>query len=531
MYERLLDNWLTDVNELGYQLPFCEALVADGYTILQISSHGRGEHGKDVVARRADGVLCTFQLKGGDIALPDWRKIRGEIEELVQLPVRFPGVPEHERHVPHLVTNGELRGDAPESVQRYAYDWEQRGYPALQVWQKGRLLKLFTDAHGSFLPGELRDFRNFVQLYVGDFEAPLPKAGLARLLEPIAAKTQGLSNTKMQRALASIALLAGYIVEQYERAENYVAAAEGWTVAALTILHVAEREALAAPVYVPTLKLLEAGVERALDNLAAEALNSQTWVVPAFGLADPHVYGVRVSIVLGWLAAWALGQRSGFAPADSKRFFQVILREYPARRIAGEVDWPFVLALALWLDRDRRSADAEGVVLAYLRALLTANSGDGKSAGLPSPYWSHEKVLRLSNGMIAPHEQEQFAGHSYTAQQALDFLVRRLRRQAVRMHWPEASRLHFSNFEPGSLPDYFLRECSAGSLRDGTPDRTASWSKWREQVAIVDSRQVPTVLVRHRNWLLPYMLTYPHRANRQMSGLADAIVVRRAVLA
>lgn len=530
MYERLLDNWLTDVNELGYQLPFCEALVAEGYTLLHVSTHGRGEHGKDVVARRPDGVLCTFQLKGGDIALPEWRKIRGEVEELVQLPVRFPGVPEDEPHVPHLVTNGELRGDAPESVQRYAEDWAKRGYPRLEVWQRGKVRKLFLDAHGSYLPGGLTSFRNFVQLYVGEFRAPLPKVELAALLESIVAATAGLSETKLPRALASLAMLAGYIVEQYARAGNHVAAAEGWTIAAATVLHVAERDGLKPRVYAPTLALLRAGVEWSLDAFAHETLTGESWIVPEYGLADPHVYGARVTITLGWLSVWAIARDPSPDPADRNRLYKVASREFRARRVAGEIDWPFLLAFALWLDRDGRAADAEAVVLGHVRAVLAANRNGSKATGLPSPYWSHEQVLRLASGMLAPHENERFAGHSYTIHQALDVLVRRMRRQAVRSLWPNATRLDLCDFEPDRTADHFLWRCEKGALRSGRPERTASWSDWRAEVSVVGHESVPTVLIRHPEWLLPFLLTYPHRANRALSGLADALIGRRAAI-
>jgi hypothetical protein len=530
VYERLLENWLTDVNELGYQLPFCEALVAEGYTILHVSRHGRGEHGKDVVARRHDGVLCSFQLKGGDIVLSEWRKIRGEVEELVQLPVRIPGVSEDEQHIPHLVTNGELRGDAPESIQRFVDLWEQNGYPRMEVWQRGRLLKLFLDAHGSFLPGGLNDFRTFIQLYTGQFTSPLPKAEFAGLLEPISAATQGLSATKMPRALASLAILASYVVEQYSRAGNHIAAAEGWTIAAAAVLHAAERDNLDPHVYGPTLSLLNAGVTRELDTFANEALEGESWLVPTNGLADPHVYGARVTIMLGWLAAWALNQNSRAGSVQRRQFLKVAIREYGARGVAGEVDWPFLLAFALWLDREGYAGDAETVVLAHVNAILASNRGGQKAPGMPSPYWSHEQVLRLDNGMLAPYEKERFADHSYTIWQALEMLVRRLRRQAVRGFWPETSRLKLCDFSPNRTADQFLWRCDTGTLYSSLPDRTASWSAWRSAAAAVHESKVPAVLIRHPEWLLPFLLTYPHRATQACSGLADALIGRRATV-
>ena len=39
---------------------------------------------------------------------------------------------------------------------------------------------------------------------------------------------------------------------------------------------------------------------------------------------------------------------------------------------------------------------------------------------------------------------------------------------------------------------------------------------------------VDAILLRHREWLLPFLLTYPHRANRQMCAVVEAIYAGRA---
>src|SRR6478609_1240366 len=86
MIEKLIENWLINVHELGYQIPFCEVLLTEKHSVLHVSKHGRGEHGKDIIARDQRGQLFAYQLKEGDITLNDWRTIRDEIEELVRLP-------------------------------------------------------------------------------------------------------------------------------------------------------------------------------------------------------------------------------------------------------------------------------------------------------------------------------------------------------------------------------------------------------------------------------------------------------------
>jgi len=64
MNERLVENWLISVNEKTFQIPFCQMLTAEGYTVLHLSRHGPFEEGKDVIALDPAGTPCAFQLKG-----------------------------------------------------------------------------------------------------------------------------------------------------------------------------------------------------------------------------------------------------------------------------------------------------------------------------------------------------------------------------------------------------------------------------------------------------------------------------------
>src|SRR5437899_6293013 len=84
---RVIENWLTSVNERQYQLPFCQVLAASGETILYTSAHGPFEKGKDIIARTSSGEIRAYQLKCGDIGLSEWREIHGEINNLVELAI------------------------------------------------------------------------------------------------------------------------------------------------------------------------------------------------------------------------------------------------------------------------------------------------------------------------------------------------------------------------------------------------------------------------------------------------------------
>ena len=527
MQERLVEHWLTNVNELGYQIPFCEVLVARRFDVIHVSTHGRGEHGKDVIARDRKGRLCTFQLKGGDITLNEWREIQGEVSDLVQLPVRVPGARENEPHTPYLVTNGEIRGDAVESIVRYRDEWVRRGSPQLRVITRRTLLRWFLRAQGRFLPATLPDFRRFVELYVADFRDRLPRESFAELLigvSPTSDHTR--SRVKAIRALAAVAVVAGYVTEQYERAENYVAAAEAWTIVGATILHVAERDNLERSIYEPVLSLVGVALDRCLEAFTNESLSRENFGEAGQGIADPFVYGTRVALTFGWLSATALRRAVlRHAPLDASAVIKTLKREFRGMRFGGEVDWPGILMLAIYAEQILNAREAEGLITLWVRWVLAQNQQNGP--GVPSPYWLQERIIAWLNGMLAPNEAESFVGATYTLPAALDMLVRRLRRQAVTRLWPASSRLHWCDFRPDSLAEYFLWHVDKGVLDNRMPPLEAHWNEWRERTSMLDESTVPELLRRHPEWLPSFLLTYPHRANSILSAFADRILGRR----
>lgn len=530
MYERLIENWLTNVHELGLQVPFCEMLHSRGHAILYISRHSRGEHGKDVVTRAPDGRLWTFQMKGGDVTFNQWRnELRGQVEDLVRLPVLLPGVSSEEPHTPVLVTNGEIRGDALDSIRQYAERWERDGHGALQAWQRHEMLAMFVEAHGSYLPKKLTDFRRFVELYIGKSEDRLPRQKFANFLETLVdAEFTGTRSTEIKRGIESMLLLGSYVLEQYERVGNHVAATEGWTIIGANILHVAEREDLSKNQYLPSLDLAWTGLQRCLAAFESEVLSREHLVVDdSYFMVEPHFHGPRISLVLGWLAGYALARfLRGEDVPTRRRILEVLKREVRMLRLCGEVDWPAWLAIALLLEKEVGSFESEGMMGLWARMITEANRGHD-SKGIPNPYWAREKVIAWRAGELPKHEEEDFARHTYTLHSALDFLVRRLRRQMVSKLWPSASQLEFCDFIPDTGADWFRWRCKRGETRIESPCQPRSWSAWRGEVCGFSRSVVPLRMVRHPAWLLPIALTYPHRTTRQLSAFIDGTVTRR----
>lgn len=536
MLEKLIENWLINVHELGYQIPFCEVLLTEKYSVLHVSKHGRGEHGKDVIARDQSGQLFAYQLKEGDITLNDWRTIRGEVEELVRLPASttLPTLTTTERHTPVLVTNGELRGDAAASIQAFAEQWERDGAKLLQVIQKHELLNQFIRAHGNYLPTDLQDFRKFVELYVSNPWDRLPRKEFAEFLTKlIASSVASGRGKKTKRAIESMVLIGSYVIEAYERVNNHVAAAEAWTIIGCSIFQIVEREHLPAKVYEQSLNLVWLGLSRGLQKLRTELLDRKHFVEPNFILGETDfIRGVRTLITLGWVAADSLIREQVVDSDDNNaEMLKLVKQVLPTLAVTGEADWPSIVCLSLFLEKGLGSNFCDGLLQSWVRAVIMMNKNqDDENAGIPPPYWLQEEVLSLRYGLLPPYKKERFTGHSYTIQSALDMLVRRMCRQFVSTNWKSASRLSFCDYVPDAQSDWFAWETKEGDLRMTISPQPASWSAWRTNTAEVSAQSVPAVLLRHPHWILPFVLTYPHRLNRSMSAVIDSVIGERVSL-
>lgn len=189
-------NWLTSASERSFQIPFCQLLSTQGEQLLYIATHGPFEKGKDVITRAPSGRLRGYQLKGGDIKSAEWREIKGQINNLVEMPIKLPSIQGNEWHEPFLVTNGRIEDTVLDYINTENEGWRMRQFPfPLRTLEKSALVHQFTEVHGSFLPKESRDFRAMLSLVLRDGRAPLAKAQFSAFLET----TLELYNEKLQK--------------------------------------------------------------------------------------------------------------------------------------------------------------------------------------------------------------------------------------------------------------------------------------------------------------------------------------------
>jgi hypothetical protein len=167
---------------------------------------------------------------------------------------------------------------------------------------------------------------------------------------------------------------------------------------------------------------------------------------------------------------------------------------------------------------------AESFVTSILGFLLDASGKRDGSRGLPSPYYPPEKALRIQYGLDQDC-REDFVGESYTAYPLIDFLVRRLRRQALRGLWYPITGNSFKAFYPGENWEWFRWRARTGSLNSRLLGSPQSWSGLIREVESVNTKELPRLLRERPAFAVFFVLVYPHRFTREILKLIEESLV------
>jgi hypothetical protein len=129
-------------------------LRTHGFTNIHLL-HGHYEFGKDFIAKSETGspIQYVFQSKAGDLGLPQWTGIRGQLDLMRTSELSHP---DFDRTLPRrgiLVTTGRLVGAASLAAQEYQRQLAERGETPLEVWDRERLLELITHSPEAGLAG------------------------------------------------------------------------------------------------------------------------------------------------------------------------------------------------------------------------------------------------------------------------------------------------------------------------------------------------------------------------------------------
>jgi hypothetical protein len=155
LLENVVASFLDAVGEREFDAPLIALLRSHEFRDIHLV-HGSYEFGKDVIAKREDEGgprQYAFQSKAGNLTLADWTAIRGQIDMLRTNELSHPSFDRELPRVGVLVLTGRLTGAAPLEVQDYKRQAAERGENPLEVWDRERLIELFSTSPDAGLAG------------------------------------------------------------------------------------------------------------------------------------------------------------------------------------------------------------------------------------------------------------------------------------------------------------------------------------------------------------------------------------------
>ena len=521
MIERIIENWLINSDERGFQIPFCQLLSLKGYKLVHVSTHGPFEQGKDIIAFDPDGIPCAFQLKTGDISLDRWRSIRPEIEELLDIPIIHPSVDKSIPHKSFFVTTGNLSDPVRREIDD-RNEQRKRNYKAiLETIVRGQLLQEFVSINEKFLPKGISDIQFFLNLYTYDGANPLPKDKIANFFSLVSPLYEKQNDKNILRLAANILIFSAYVLSPYERSKNYWSLADGWIMTTAYLMAMAEKHNSYKEI-ASTIELSIKAIEVALFNLQKEALESPD-LMQGGSLFEGMIFPFRATILVGYLAAYRLFVLlNGDKDWRDDRIIDFYKKYEKDIKLFSESTVPFYLSLFWYFKKTGKVHEALNILMKLINMITFVNRD--QKVGMISPYYEVETVIRNYLGLLDEPIYETFVDNSYSLDSIVTLVARYGIRDFLASKWRPITHIKLSEFIPRYSWETFLYRTEHGKLETKFPNQKQSWSRLVEEANKIDEKELPEGLKKYPQFLILFWLIFPHRMRPILVKYFDAVI-------
>jgi hypothetical protein len=520
--ERVIENWLTKVNERGFETAFTQLLIAEGYTVLHEPAHHPTEHGKDVVAVAPDGMKWAFQLKGEDYDLEKIGTIVPQLYGLVTSSFDYPGFAGRPDRTA-FVTTGTLKPPARDRLRSFDSANTEAGLPPMELIEREQLVSRLSSAHSRYLPNDLVSIRKLLAFYLEDGVGPLPLNGFFDVIADAFKGPAGRSELQCTKAAASCGVIVSVALSPWVLKGNHVAVCQAWLAYVFQCLRLVEHNGVPDKAVASSVDMAISIVQEEVSALLADAEANDDLVIP--DIVDGVVYPLRVLATCGHLAAGALA-----GMVSLERVNTVIKRELPFVTLTSEAGVPAMILMATTLSKGKDLLLAGQVVVELTKALSVANRRDSPEA-LADPYHPLDDELGRIMGMSTDHDDERYDGQAYTLHILLEWMMRRGLRQVVESVYADATKVNCCEFSVSEPLRLFDSDDPDGELRTWHLPRPGSWQKLSAAARVVSEGSIPGSLWRRADLLAFLPLLLPYRLTSDVAkaidywylGLADVV--------
>lgn len=530
MFDRVIENWLTRLNERMLEIPFCQLLTSEGYQVVHLTRHGPQEDGKDILAIAPDGTPCAYQLKsvkGGKLSQSAWAKYVEQADRLVRLPIVHPSIDPRQPRRVFFVLNGELEEEVRTQIVLLNDQWKSQSLPSLEVIVKGDLFKRFKNINTNFWPITLSSEKTLLEFFLSPGNGYLDKGKFAEfILSLVPLLENGPRNLDSSRFLASAAILSTYALLPYYEQENHVAIIEGWVVFASTLIAFVEKNSFEKDYWFDTLSVALLAIEQAFENLVVE-LKERKNFLQGNPLSDLPFYQGRTTWLVGLVAAYAIWTSLRNSEKDHQWFKEFVTQYILKGHLWGEGAVPQYLSGIWFLRRTIGSREPDILLHQLIQAICKLNK-DG--SGLANPYKGLPEVVLETNGLSDSMKSEHYKGRSYTLEALIQLLVRRNWRRPIRDMWFDITHIELVEVipdEPWQMCLWHIEE--QGKFYSLMPKTPQSWAELRQQSHEVDLNLIPRAFQEYPELFLLFTIVYPQRLTKNTAKFLDSALDRRNI--
>ncbi|HYD93346.1 MAG TPA: hypothetical protein VEB18_02735 [Candidatus Paceibacterota bacterium] len=520
--QRAVEYWLDAANELGYQPLFCSLLCTLGFTVKHFSKSGPHEQGKDVIAVDAEGIAHAFQLKGGDITLRKWRdEVKPEIEELIEIPIKHPGIDKSHPHISYLVTNGELDDTVRVAIDDLnASRWKDT--PVI-VWRRGDLLTKFQAMAHGILPRDAQTYKELIDLI---FPNPVGLADIESansFFSKILRVDEEVSKEQRRRDIAAAVLYANLMVGTYRKNENHISVLRILVLLLTHILLLADKRRLADAYWLEAFQITWADILQTARALEAE-INTGGFTKAFDSPLDRDLMPMRKHAATAHVLALKLSEL-----IDGDKNWTAVIDKFQdgtyneTINLWGEASLiPFVFLTLLFRQAPTQNENAYRFSIEAMDQILKVGGRKAKEPpGLISPYYDFDFAIKRAYKLLDYEFEDDYRRASYFLKPLIELLARRGLRVPISDRWREISFFHFEQFIPSENWRYYLWRSEEGDNATYIPEQAQSWKKLVIQANSFDGEVLPNLLKRFPSFVPFFLVVFTHRLDSETLALLD----------
>lgn len=519
MLKRLIENWLINISEREFDIPFRLLLEALGHVAVgHATIHGAMELGKDIVSWHSEEELFYFfQLKAGDITPSDWSDMQRQLLQMVTVPYVHPNYQVGDPYQPIWVCTGQLHETVRLSMGLMNQEFAQNGKPQVQVWERNDLIERYHDTFYEVVFTDPALTIDFIRLWSHAHDFMTDEDELRTFFHSYLLQTPTNSNRIAARHLATHTLILTQLSQHYADLDDPFSRIDCVLLGLVQFYEWLSTAPLTEQSYQGHLLLTNSLLDFYLQELVNQCLEHPDIIEDLFepesGWSEIFELPLRVHSLASKIALkLLLNAHQGQDIHTEVDLLTRIVKHNPAFcHLISERQMGTFWIVMLGLLKAGESDLAKLVIAVTFNWFMTFHGREGL-IGLPDPYQPYS--LSVNYHLRVEPDQGRLTnnnGQSYLLPVLLKFVIYFDLRDLLTHHWKIVSHMTIHEFYPTTLNQLFSYRSDSGKmLTYGFPVQ-GSWSALQQQYSERLSADLCAFVDRCPEALLLLALVYPWR--------------------